>query len=81
MDRFASGAGPSSWKKHHYTLYAVSGLIMARSIFRVIEYAMGQKGYLLSHEWTMYTFDSLLDVCSHGNLGILAPGRPSWAHL
>ena len=54
---------------------------MARSIFRVIEYAMGQKGYLLSHEWTMYTFDSLLDVCSHGNLDILAPGCPSWAHL
>lgn len=60
MDRFSSGTGSSSWKKHHYALYAVSGLIMARSIFRVIEYAMGQKGYLLSHEWTMYIFDSLL---------------------
>lgn len=48
MDRFSSSAGSSSWKKHHYALYAVSGLIMARSIFKVIEYAMGQKGYLLS---------------------------------
>ena len=60
MNRFSSGAGSSSWKKHHYALYSISGLIMARSIFRVIEYAMGQKGYLLSHEWTMYIFDSLL---------------------
>lgn len=60
MDRFSSGTGLSSWKKHHYALYAISGLIMARSIFRVVEYAMGQKGYLLSHEWTMYIFDSLL---------------------
>lgn len=48
------------WQAHLYPLYAVSALIMVRSIFRVIEYAMGQKGYLLSHEWTMYVFDSVL---------------------
>ncbi|GFN20335.1 RTA1 domain-containing protein [Aspergillus tubingensis] len=30
---------------HLYPLYAVSWLIMIRSIFRVIEYATGQKGY------------------------------------
>lgn len=60
MDRFSSDARSSSWKKHHYALYAVSGLIMVRSIFRVAEYAMGQKGYLLTHEWSLYIFDSLL---------------------
>ncbi|KAL2862602.1 RTA1 domain-containing protein [Aspergillus lucknowensis] len=48
------------WKKHLYPLYAVSALIMVRSIFRVVEYAMGQKGYLLSHEWTIYVFDAVL---------------------
>ena len=41
-------------------LYAVSLLIMVRSIFRVAEYCQGQTGYALSHEWTLYTFDSLL---------------------
>ncbi|KAL4979001.1 RTA1 like protein-domain-containing protein [Aspergillus desertorum] len=49
-----------SWKEHLYPLYAVSLLIMIRSVFRVIEYAMGQKGYLLAHEWPMYVFDAVL---------------------
>ena len=60
MDRFQNIGGASLWKKHLYPLYIISGLIMVRSIFRVIEYAMGSKGYLLSHEWSMYIFDSLL---------------------
>lgn len=41
-------------------LYAVSALIMIRSIFRVVEYIMGQNGYPLEHEWTLYIFDSCL---------------------
>ena len=41
-------------------LYAVSLLIMVRSIFRIIEYAQGYTGYSLSHEWTLYVFDTLL---------------------
>lgn len=49
------------WKQHLYTLYTVSLLIMARSIFRVVEYAMGQDGYPLTHEWTLYVF-------GHGHL-------------
>ncbi|KAM0322762.1 hypothetical protein ACHAQA_009353 [Verticillium albo-atrum] len=48
------------WRTILFMLYAVSGLIMIRSIFRVIEYAMGNDGYLLSHEWTLYIFDALL---------------------
>lgn len=41
-------------------LYAVSALIMVRSIFRVIEYLLGSNGYPLTHEWTLYVFDSFL---------------------
>lgn len=41
-------------------LYTVSLLIMIRSIFRVVEYVMGQNGYPLKHEWTLYVFDALL---------------------
>ena len=47
-------------KESLHMLYGVSGLIMIRSIFRVVEYLMGNDGYPLSHEWTLYIFDSVL---------------------
>ncbi|KAG5655089.1 hypothetical protein KAF25_000212 [Fusarium avenaceum] len=48
------------WESTLYMLYGVSLLIMVRSIFRVIEYAQGYNGYALSHEWTLYVFDTVL---------------------
>ena len=48
------------WKQSLNMLYAVSALIMIRSIFRVVEYLMGNDGYPLTHEWTLYIFDSVL---------------------
>ncbi|XDG09931.1 hypothetical protein ABKA04_009546 [Annulohypoxylon sp. FPYF3050] len=48
------------WTKTMIMLYTVSILILVRSVFRVIEYAMGQDGYLLKHEWTLYVFDATL---------------------
>ena len=47
------------WKKVLYMLYTVSALIVFRSIFRIIEYVMGNSGYPLEHEWTLYIFDSI----------------------
>ncbi|KAK3322979.1 RTA1 like protein-domain-containing protein [Apodospora peruviana] len=47
------GRGGQIWKKLMY-MYASSGLIVARSIFRVVEYALGHDGYSLTHEWTLY---------------------------
>ena len=47
------------WEQILYMLYAVSALILFRSIFRAIEYIMGQDGYPLEHEWTLYIFDSV----------------------
>lgn len=43
-----------------YVLYVASGLIMIRSVFRVIEYLQGNNGYLLRHEFFLYIFDALL---------------------
>jgi len=51
--------GPA-WTRMMYTLYAVSLMIMVRSVFRVIEYTLGHDGYPLNHEWTLYVFDSVL---------------------
>jgi len=48
------------WESGLLMLYAASLLILTRSIFRVVEYCQGQTGYALSHEWTLYVFDSLL---------------------
>lgn len=48
------------WATMLHVLYGVSLLIMVRNIFRVIEYAGGREGYLLSHEWPLYVFDAVL---------------------
>ncbi|OAA75984.1 RTA1 like protein [Akanthomyces lecanii RCEF 1005] len=48
------------WSSVLVMLYATSGLVMLRNIFRVVEYAMGQDGYLLSTEWCVYVFDGVL---------------------
>ncbi|KAJ9211301.1 hypothetical protein DTO166G4_7134 [Paecilomyces variotii] len=47
------------WKKHLYSLYAISIMILIRSIFRTIEYGLGNDGYLLGHEWPSYVFDAV----------------------
>ncbi|KAL9090008.1 MAG: hypothetical protein Q9165_005537 [Trypethelium subeluteriae] len=48
------------WKETLHMLYYASPAIMLRSIFRVVQYAMGQGGYLLKKEWPLYVFDGLL---------------------
>lgn len=58
--RGALGSHKGIWQKMLYALYAGSGLIMVRSIFRVIEYLMGNNGYLLRHEYYLYVFDATL---------------------
>lgn len=54
------GAHQLPWRRHMYVLYVASGLIMIRSVFRVIEYLQGNNGYLLRHEFFLYIFDALL---------------------
>lgn len=48
------------WERHIYALYAASLLIFVRCAFRLIEYAQGNDGYLVSHEVFLYIFDALL---------------------
>ncbi|ETI26437.1 hypothetical protein G647_03214 [Cladophialophora carrionii CBS 160.54] len=50
----------SVWKKHLHVLYGGSWLIWIRSLFRLVEYAQGNDGYLISHEWFLYVFDAVL---------------------
>ena len=48
------------WQSILIMLYLTSAFIMIRNVFRAVEYAMGQTGYLLSHEWPTYVFDGVL---------------------
>ncbi|KAL3440275.1 RTA1 like protein-domain-containing protein [Aspergillus insuetus] len=50
------------WERHMYALYGGSALIFIRSLFRLIEYAQGNNGYLVSHEVYLYIFDAVLMV-------------------
>ncbi|KUM65711.1 hypothetical protein ACN42_g1357 [Penicillium freii] len=63
-----------NWMSRVRTLYAVSALILIRSIFRVVEYAAGDDGYPLTHEWMLYVFDSVLMIISMLVWGIWHPG-------
>ncbi|PGH17945.1 hypothetical protein AJ79_00844 [Helicocarpus griseus UAMH5409] len=62
--RFVKGDGPATtaapWRKHINALYAASILILVRSVFRVVEYLMGNNGYLLRHEYFLFIFDAVL---------------------
>ncbi|TGZ80896.1 hypothetical protein EX30DRAFT_364250 [Ascodesmis nigricans] len=49
-----------AWGRMMWVLYAVSGLILVRNLFRVIEYAQGNDGYLMRNEVWLYLFDALL---------------------
>ena len=48
------------WRKHIYTMYMASLLIMIRSAFRVVEYLQGNSGTLLGHEAYLYALDATL---------------------
>lgn len=42
-----------------YVLFAVSGLIIVRCLYRIIEFCQGNDGYLMGHEAFMYVFDTI----------------------
>ena len=62
------------WKRHLGALYAVSALVLIRSVIRVVEYAMGQTGYLLANEWCVYVFDGVLMLAVMLIWGVWHPG-------
>ncbi|PYH92602.1 RTA1-domain-containing protein [Aspergillus ellipticus CBS 707.79] len=82
--RYEASDGPQiPWRHHMFTLYAVSGLILIRSIYRVVEYAMGMNGYLLSNEWPLYVFDTVLMFLAMVIWAVRYPGqiRPKKAEM
>ncbi|KAK2599118.1 hypothetical protein QQS21_005459 [Conoideocrella luteorostrata] len=68
------------WRRYLYTLYAVSTLIMIRAIYRIIEYAEGNAGYLVSHEVFLYILDALLMLAVMVLFAIVNPGKIDQYH-
>jgi len=48
------------WQKHMFALYITSLLILIRCVFRLVEYAQGRDGALMTYEVFLYLFDSVL---------------------
>ncbi|KAL7806793.1 RTA1 like domain-containing protein [Trichoderma aethiopicum] len=74
------------WQVYLQTLYVASCLVIVRNLFRVIEYAQGNDGYLLQNEAFIYVFDALpmLVVVSWlhwrhpGEIGLLLRGEKAF---
>ncbi|KAL7929197.1 RTA1 like domain-containing protein [Trichoderma chlorosporum] len=71
------------WQVYLQTLYVCGCLIIIRNLFRVIEYASGNDGYLLTKEAFLYVFDALpmlivvtwLHWRHPGEIGLLLRGK------
>jgi hypothetical protein len=63
------------WRSYIFVLYTVSTLILVRSVFRVVEYAMGKDGVLMSNEVYIYIFDALLIFICAAVFNIWHPSR------
>ncbi|KAF2176942.1 RTA1 like protein [Zopfia rhizophila CBS 207.26] len=69
------------WERYLRMLYGVSVMVTIRNLFRVVEYAMGENGYLMVKEWPIYVFDALLmaivlAVCCMWHVGQIVPDAP-----
>lgn len=70
-----SGVVAHVWKKHLAVLYGGSLLILVRSVFRLIEYAQGNDGYLISHEVFLYVFDGILMLSTMVLFAVVHPSE------
>ncbi|KAJ4532815.1 hypothetical protein HRR86_002275 [Exophiala dermatitidis] len=63
------------WQKHLLALFAGSILILVRSVFRLVEYAQGNDGYLISHEVFLYVFDGVLMFATTVLFAVIHPSE------
>lgn len=73
LNKRSSMQSPARWYSQILALCAVGVLIMARSIFRVAEYAQGADGFLLGHEYFLYIFDAVLMLTVMVVLNVIHP--------
>ncbi|CAF2138988.1 unnamed protein product [Rotaria magnacalcarata] len=70
----ADFTGQERWVKIFYALYLSMILLIIRSIYRIVEFSTGFRGYLAIHEVYFYVFECLLIVFAFGLFVPLHPG-------
>ncbi|KAJ5768178.1 hypothetical protein N7533_000761 [Penicillium manginii] len=73
VQRDHRGRPVRSWENVLWGLYFASILILVRSVFRLVEYAQGNDGYLISHEAFMYVFDATLMLFAMVAMNVFHP--------
>ncbi|KAJ5673434.1 hypothetical protein N7507_002561 [Penicillium longicatenatum] len=73
------------WRGLLFALYTASVLILIRSVYRVIEFAEGNNGYVISHEVFLYVFDAtmmflVMVVMNAFHPSVVLRGNPSIHH-
>ena len=63
-----------NWRKYMWSLYAVSGLVMVRSLFRFIEILEGPEGKAYGTEAYLYVFDAALMFAVVVIMAVFHPG-------
>lgn len=63
------------WRRLLHVLFLVSGLVIGRCVFRIIEYVGGTDGYLYSHEVFMYIFDAIPMFFVQATFHFYHPGK------
>ncbi len=70
----SNSSGRFSWRALLYSLYVASLLILIRSIFRIIEFQEGYRGFVDIHEFFFYVFDTLLMFAVMAIFAVFHPG-------
>lgn len=65
---------PRDWRGLLFACYTVSVLILIRSVYRLIEFAQGREGYLISHEVFLFVFDATM---MFGSMVVMNAFHPS----
>ena len=67
--------GMSTLTLHISALYVTSAIILIRNLIRVIEYAQGNNGFIISHEYMLYIFDACFILAVVVIYALIHPGR------
>lgn len=69
---------PRDWRGLLLSSYYTSVLILIRSVYRLVEFAQGNDGYIISHETFLYVFDAAMMFCVMLLMNLFHPSLMLW---